>query len=186
MRKLVVAVSAVVAVALAPVVVDAVPASAQTNVIHDAVGDDKTGEGHGDITWVRVNYGEHRVTVKIKAAESGDVEYYQDLYVDVRRADSKPDMLISSNGDGESWSVGFVDDWRLGGYRSRCSGGLNSATYDNEHHFVRYSFPSTCLMKKGAEQPKRIRVSLVTRPEWEANFDWAPAPRTFGRWIAWK
>ena len=185
MRKLVAAGSVVVAGALAPVVVNVAPASAETKVIRDAVGDDKTGSGNGDIAWMRVDYGAHRVRIKIKSPRSGNVEHIQDIYVDVRRKDSTPDLVIGTNGDVEGWAVGFVDDWKLGGYRSRCVGGDHSSVYDYARHFVRFSVPISCLMRKGAEQPKRIRVALVARTEWGADYDWVPDRHTFGPWIAW-
>ncbi len=135
---------------------------------------------------MRVHYDAHRVRIKITSPPSGNLENTQDIYVDVRRKDSTPDLLVSTNGDGEGWAVGFVNDWKLGGYRSRCFGGLHSSTYDFDKGFVRFSFPVRCLMRKGAEQPQRIRLSLVTRTEFEAEYDWVPDRHTCGPWIAWK
>lgn len=185
MRRLVAATSLAVVGALAPAVVLA-PASAQTVRMHDRVGDDKTGRGFGDVKWIRVRYDANRLRITVKSPRSGDVEHYQDLYVDVRKADQKPDLVIGSNGDAEAWSVGFVRNWRMDGWRQRCSSKFHSVDYDYRHHVMRYSIPRTCLMRPGAEQPKRIRVSLATRTEWNATYDWVPDKKTFGRWVHWK
>jgi hypothetical protein len=185
MRRLGSACAAALAGGLASTVM-ALPASADTLTMHDPVGDDVTGQGHGDVKWVRVHYRAQRLKVTIKAARTGDVEHFQDLYVDVRRKDARPDLVISTNGDWEGWNVGFVSGWKRHHYRERCSGGPGSANYDYAHHVLRYSLPRACLMKKGAEQPKRIRLSLATRTEWDKAYDWVKAKHTFGHWVTWK
>ena len=101
------------------------------------------------MTWVRVHYREHRLTVTITSPPSGNPEYYQDLYVDVRRTDSRVD-------------------------------------YDDTRHRVHYSVPVTCPMCHGADQPRRIRLSLVTRTEDERATDRVPAKHRLSRWVLWK
>jgi hypothetical protein len=186
MRKLVAAVSVVVVGGLAPVVVDVAPASAQTRVMHDPVGDDATGEGHGDITWMRVRYGSARLKITMKFPRSGNPAYYQDLYVDTWPRHPGPEVLISSNGDGEGWGTSLGGGWDVSEGRSRCFGGLHSVDYDLEHGRVHYTVPRTCLMPRGKAQPPKLRFSLALRSEQERTYDWLPARRTFGRWIAWK
>jgi hypothetical protein len=178
--------AAAAAAGMAAVVMAAAPATAATTTVHDKVGDDALGNGNGDVRWVRVQYGAHRLTVTIKSPASGNPEYYQDLYVDVRRKESRPDLVITSNGDWQGWSAGFVSGWHNQGYRERCSGGPGSVDYDAAHHVVRYHLPVTCLMHRGAVQPKRLRVSLVTRTETERATDWVPSKRHFGPWVAWR
>jgi hypothetical protein len=171
---------------MAAVVVAAAPATAGTRTVHDKVGDDALGNGNGDVKWVRVHYRAHRLAVTIKSPASGNPEYYQDLYVDVRRKDSRPDLVISSNGDWEGWSTAFVSGWHNQHSRGRCSGGQGSVDYDYAHHKVHYAVPVRCLMRKGAEQPRRLRLSLVTRTEFERATDWVPAEHRFSRWVHWR
>lgn len=175
-----------IALAIGPVM----PAAAETVTLHDKVGD---SAGHrvddynsGDITSVRVRYGPHRLRVTIAWPATGSPEHYQDLYVDTRRKESRPDLLISSNGDWEGWATVLRSHWGLDGGRSRCSGGAGSAAYDYAHRKLTYSVPVRCLMSRGAVQPQRLRVSLVTRTEQDRNCDWAPRPRHFSRWIHWQ
>ncbi|HET7430261.1 MAG TPA: hypothetical protein VFJ89_02045 [Nocardioides sp.] len=185
MRRLATAGAAALAGGLVAAVL-ALPASADTITMNDPVGDDTTGQGHGDITWVRAHYRAQRLLVTIKAAKDGDVEHFQDLYVDVRAKDTQPDLVISTNGDWEGWSVGFVSDWQRHDYRERCRSKPGSVDYDYAHHVMRYSLPRTCLMRKGADQPQRIRLSLATRLETDRATDWVKAKHTFGHWVSWK
>ena len=186
MRRLIAATSIALTCALAPVLTLAATAGAASIRMHDPVGDDATGRGHGDIKWMRARYGAHRLSITIKAAKSGDVEFFQDIYVDTRRAERRPDLMISTNGDWEGWEVGFVSGWQRQHWHERCAGRPGSADYDYPHHLLRFSLPRTCLRHRGAVQPKRIRLSLVTRTEWGAAYDWVPAQRGFGRWLHWK
>ncbi len=186
MKRRSAAVSIVAGVALAATLGLAPAAGAQTIRMHDPVGDDKTGNGNGDVSLVVLHYNAHRLNVTVKWPRSGDPEHIQDLYVDTRRAERTPDLVISTNGDGEGWDVGFVKGWNLKHYQARCTGGNGSTDYDYAHHQLHFSVPRTCLMHRGAVQPQRLRVSLATRTEWEAAYDWAPGKRTFGRWVHWK
>ena len=86
----------------------------------------------------------------------------------------------------EGWSTAFVSGWHDQQARGRCSGGQGSVDYDDTHHRVHYSVPVTCPMRPGADQARRIRLSLVTRTEDERATDPVPAKHRFGRWVLWK
>jgi hypothetical protein len=184
MRRLLAAASIAVAGGLAAAVV--APATAGTIRMHDAVGDDATGQGHGDIKWMQVHYGADRLRITIKFARSGDMAYFQDMYVDTQLKNPGPEVAIGTNGDFEGWSVNLVDNWKIPQGKERCGGAAGSADFDLTHHRIRFSVPRTCLMPKGAAQPPRIRMALATRSETDRTYDWLPARKSFGRWVAWK
>jgi hypothetical protein len=186
MRRLVAATSIALAGALAPTVVNVAPASAETRVMHDPVGDDVTGRGFGDVKRLRVHYGAHRLKVTIKSPKSGDPAFFQDLYVDTWPKHPGPEVLVSTNGDAEAWSTSLGGGWDVGKGKARCGGAFNSVHYDYRHGLVRYQLPRTCLMPRGKAQPPKLRFSLAIRSETEKTYDWLPGKRTFGRWVHWK
>ncbi len=186
MRRLVAATSIALTCALAPVLTLSAPAEAASARMHDAVGDDATGRGSGDVKWLQVRYGAHRLRITIKSPRSGDPAFFQDLYVDTWPRHPGPEVLISSNGDGEGWGTSLGGGWDVGSGRSRCDGGLHSAHYDYRHGRVHYAVPRRCLMPRGKAQPPKLRFCLATRSETDRTYDWLPGKRTFGRWVHWK
>jgi hypothetical protein len=186
MRRLLGAASTVVAGVLAAAVVLVAPATAGTIRMHDAVGDDATGHGHGDIKWMQVHYGADRLRITMKFPRSGDMAFFQDMYVDTQPKNPGPEVSIGTNGDFEGWGVSLVDGWGIPHGKERCSGAAGSADFDLAHHRIRFSVPRTCLMPRGAAQPPRIRMALATRSETDRTYDWLPARKTFGRWVHWK
>lgn len=186
MRRLVAATSIAAVASLVPMVIEVPPASAATKVMHDPVGDDSTGRGSGDVSWLRVHYGAQRLKVTIKSPRSGNPAYYQDLYVDTWPKHPGPEVLISSNGDAEAWGTSLGGGWDATKGKARCGGAVGSVDYDYAHGRVHYMLPRRCLMPRGKAQPPKLRFSLATRSESEVTYDWLPAKQTFGHWVAWK
>lgn len=159
----------------------AAPATAQTVRIHDRVGD--TRHGNGDVKWLRLHYGPHRLGVTLKWSANGDPAYFQDLYLDTAPKHPGPEALVSSNGDWEGWTVSLDGGWSVADGHERCSSRPGAVRYDFRHHLLHYSVPRTCLMAEGKAQPRRLRAALVTRGETEAAYDWVPGKRRFSRWV---
>ena len=158
------------------------PAHAGTIRMHDPVGD---GLHHhnGDVKWVRLKYGAHRLKVTIAWPKSGDPAYYQDLYLDTWPKHAGPVVTISSNGDWEGGTVSGGGGWNVLKGTETCSSKPMGVDYDAAHQRIRYSVPRGCLKPANRAQPPRIRASLVTRGETETNYDWVPGARQFGPWV---
>jgi len=158
------------------------PAQAGTIRMDDAVHD---GLHHhsGDVKWVRLTYGAHRLKVTIAWPKSGDPAYYQDLYLDTWPKHAGPEVTISSNGDWEGWTVSRGGGWDVSKGTEACSSKPMGVAYDYDHQRIRYSVPRGCLKPANRPQPPRIRASLVTRGETEKDYDWVPGARRFGRWV---
>lgn len=185
MRRLTTATSLVLACAMTPMIA-ASPVQAATIRMHDKVGDDTTGHGTGDLKWMRIRYGAHRLRLTLKFPASATMSYYQDMYVDTWPKHDGPEIRISTNGDWEGWSVSYADGWKTLGRKQRCSGGVGSADYDFDLNRIRVSIPRGCLKPRTKPQPPRIRMAVATRSETERTYDWMPARHRFGRWVAWK
>ncbi len=185
MKTLIANGAAAAAGALTLATLAAAPASAEVRQMHDPVGDG-AGGGNGDVKWLRLGYGPERLRVTIKLPASGDPAYYQDLYLDTWPKHPGPEVLISTNGDWEGWSISRGGGWEPGRGVETCRSRPLAVDYDPGHHRVHYTVPRTCLKPHDKAQPPKIRASLVTRGETERAYDWVPGVRTFGRWIHWK
>lgn len=185
MKKLAAAVALTGATALISPAL-ALPAHAATVTVHDKVGDEKHGGGHGDIKYVRVHYGPDRLKFRIQWSPNATPEDFQDIFIDTDPKNPGPEVEISLSAETEQWGGSLVDDWSGKPTKSIRGGGKFRYGTVGNSEFVKFSVRRSFVRRKGHAQPKRIRVSVNDVFETDEVWDSAPGHKKWSRWIRWK
>lgn len=158
----------------------AVPASADSATFTDARGDIVAGN---DIWSVRVVNGADegtRLRLVARLADLGPGDRV-DFWIDTVPSDPGPEFRADAVANSDFLEVRAVDHWQQAGTAVTCPGLRVRMDGFDPTQQARFNIPLRCL-----GNPAAVRVAAHSRSVTEngAQNDWAPALRTWYRWVA--
>ncbi len=151
------------------------PASAETRVLHDKVGDSRTGSG--DIRAVRIGHWPRKLAVRVLPVRRSGLAHFYDIWIDTDPHNPGPERVIPA-GLEVSPATRVLRTDRFGQFGRPVCRLPHGSGYDTSAQEFWVVVPRACLGR-----PARVRVSVHSSEEFGPS-DWAPRFPRFSPWVA--